>query len=75
MKDSDICNLHTNLTIELHSINNWIKLNKPRFNISMTFFQNRSITNHISPVILDGEILQCIIHIKFLGVVIDNNFN
>ena len=33
IKDNDICNLHTDLTLELHSVNNWIKLNKLRLNI------------------------------------------
>lgn len=78
MKDKDIHKLHADLTSELHQINHWIKLNKLRLNVSKTkyiVFQNRSVKNHIPPVLLEGESLNCVTHTKFLGIYIDENLN
>lgn len=78
LKDNNIDSLHTNLLSELDNVKLWLRSNKLKLNISKTnyiLFQNRSVKNHINPVLLDGEIIKKVNQTKFLGVYIDENLN
>lgn len=78
LADTNILRLHKNLTTELVLINQWIKSNRLKLNISKTnyiLFQNRSLDYHMPPLLLEGNALINVTHTKFLGVHIDENMN
>ena len=70
--------LHNNLSTDLEFINQWIKINILKSNISQTkyiSFQKRFLHNSLPPLTIEGETLTSMNHTKFLGVQIDENFN
>lgn len=78
LNDTSIDSLHSNVRTELNKINVWINSNKLKLNVSKTnymLFQNRSIKNIIPPISLNDEIINKVDHMKFLGVLIDENLN
>lgn len=78
LTDKDITSLHSSIHTELKLINQWIKCNKLKLNVSKTnyiLFQNRSIKNILPPLQLEGTTLNQVHHAKFLGVRIDENLN
>lgn len=78
MNNININNLHTDLIAELRNINHWTKINKLSLNTTKTnyiLFQNRSIQHNISPVTIEGVMIDRVQNIKFLGVIIDENVN
>lgn len=57
IQDRNLSHLHSTLTKEIHFTNNWIKVNKlklHKYKTNYVFFQNRTISNHIPPVVLEG---------------------
>ena len=78
LADKNINSLHSNLCTELSLLNNWIKFNKLKINVAKTkyiLFQNRSIKTTLPPVSLEGNLIERVVHTKFLGVYIDENLN
>ena len=78
LADRDMLSLHRSLTNELELVNEWIKINKLKLNISKTnytLFQNRSLHYQLPPLLLEGNTVNCVTHTKFLGVHIDCNLN
>lgn len=76
--DKDITSLHATIHTQLNLINTWIKCNELKLNISKTnyiLFQNRSIKNILPPIQLEGNTLNHVNHVKFLGVRVDENLN
>ncbi len=61
LDDEDINNWNFNVNKESESINNWLKSNNLRINITKTnyiIFQNNSIKHVFSPVTIEGNVLQ-----------------
>ena len=65
--DNDLHNLHKNLQTELQFINQWVKTNNLTLNISKTnfiLFQNRSLNYQMPPLLLEGNIVKNVTHMK-----------
>lgn len=76
MINKNLNNLHTSLNNEFSHVHQWIKHNGLKLNVSKTnfiLFQNRSVHQPLPPVVLDGERIERVEHIKFLGVHIDEH--
>ena len=78
LANKNIHTLYSDLCSELSIINNWIKYNRLKLNIAKTkyiLFQNRSITNTLPPILLEGTLIERVKYSKFLGVYIDEYLN
>ncbi len=78
INDKNLNALHVKVTSELNHVKRWIQANRLRLNSSKTnytLFQNRSRKYSIPPVLVDGIVIKQASHTKFLGVIIDENFN
>lgn len=78
VSDGDINSISIKIKLELIKVNNWIQANKLKLNMSKTkvlLFQNRSLNYSLQPIILNGNIIEQVCDIKFLGLVIDQHLS
>lgn len=76
--DNDLNALHAKATIELFKVNSWICANDLNLNTTKTkcmSFKNRSMKFAIPTITLNGQIIECVRSMKFLGVIIDEHLN
>lgn len=75
---SNIDELSNRMNAELDKINQWLRLNKLKLNASKTkvmVIRHPSMASPVNRIMVDGEDLEMVNHIKYLGVMIDHKID
>ena len=74
IQGSNIDVLSNRKNAELDKINQWLRLNKLKLNVSKTkvmVIRHSSLAAPVNRIAIDGEELEVVNHMKYLGVMID----
>ena len=72
--DSDINNVHATVNRELVGVDNWLKANRLSLSVSKTSYMIISNQKNAIEIRIRDSILTKISTVKFLGIILDENF-